>query len=139
MNQSHYLYPLPHLERYPSPSHSIDIPKDLRRTLSALKPQIAWSKKRLWPVEGPHKPTKREQKIKSDAQWEIYQQQVNRERAAAKEVCERMTIQEAWTCLQSHLHTNQYEVESMSEADWDVYQHAKDLLNNHIKSLNDHV
>ena len=139
MNQLHYLYPLPHLERYPSPSRSIDIPKELRRTLSVLKPQIAWSKKRLWPVEGLHKLTKREQKIKSDAQWEIYQQQVNRECAAAKEVCERMTIQEAWTCLQSHLHTDQYEVESMSEADWDIYQHAKDLLNNHIKSLNYHA
>ena len=50
-----------------------------------------------------------------------------------------MTIQEAWTCLQSHFHTDQYEVESMSEADWDIYQHAKDLLNNHIKSLNYHA
>ena len=133
----HYLYPLPPLGRLSTPSRSIDIPRELRRTLSEqfLKPQIAWWKKRLWPVEGPHKLTSREQKIESDAQWEIYQQQVNRERAAAKEVCDRMTVQEAWDCLQSHLHTNQYDVESMSEADWDIYQHAKDLLDNHIKSL----
>ena len=133
----HYLYPLPSLERLSTPSRSLNISKELRRTLSeqAFKPQIAWSKKRLWPVEGPHKPTAHEQKIESDAQWEIYQQQVNRERAAAKEVCDRMTIQEAWDCLQSHLHTDQYDIEGMSEADWDIYQHAKDLLDNHIKSL----
>ena len=136
MTYLHYLYPLPPLERLPSPSRSIRIPKELRRELSEqlFKPQIAWWKKRLWPTEGPHKLTKREQKIKSDAQWIIYQEQVKRERAAAKEVWERMTLQEAWTHLQGHIHTSQYDVEGMSEADWDIFTHAKKLLNNHIKS-----
>lgn len=138
MTHLHYLYPLPPLKRLSTPSRSLDIPKELRRTLSEqiLKPQIAWWRKRLWPVEGPHELTSREQKIKSDAQWELYQQQVNRERTAAKEVCDRMTIQEAWDYLQSHLHTTEYDVEAMSEADWDIYQHAKDLLNNHINQIN---
>ena len=135
--QHHYLFPLPHLERLSSPSRSIDIPKELRRTLfeQSLKPQIDWRRKRLWPVEGPHELTSREQKIKSDAQWELYQQQVNCERAAAKEVCDRMTIQEAWTHLQGHIHTNEYDIEGMSEADWDIFLHAKNLLNNYIESL----
>jgi len=135
MTYAHHLYPLPHLKRLSSPSRSIDLPKELRRTLSSLKPQIDWRRKRLWPVEGPHELTSSEQKIKSDAQWELYQQQVNRERAAAKEVCDRMTIQEAWTRLQGHIHTNEYDVEGMSEADWDIFLHAKNLLNNHIESL----
>jgi len=137
MTHLHYLYPLPSLERLSSPSRSIDISKELRRTLfeKSLRPQIDWSRKRLWPKEDPHALTKVEQKIKSDAQWKLYKEQVDRECAAAEEACKRMTIQEAWTCLQSHLHADQYEVESMSEADWVTYQHAKDLLDNHIKLL----
>ena len=46
-----------------------------------------------------------------------------------------MTIQEAWDCLQSYLHTDQYDIEGMSEADWDIYQHAKDLLDNHMQII----
>ena len=134
MTHLHYLYPLPSLERLSSPSRSINIPKELRRTLSkqVFKPQIDWSRKRLWPEEGPHALTKVEHKIESDAQWKLYQEQVDRECAVAKKLCERMTIQEAWTCLQSHFHANEYEVEAMSEADWNIYEHAKNLLNNYI-------
>ena len=53
MNQSHYLYPLPPLERLSTPNRSLDIPKELRRTLSEqrLKPQIDWTRYRLWPKE----------------------------------------------------------------------------------------
>ena len=133
MTYNHCLYPLPHLERFNSPSRSINIPKELRRTLSVLKPQIAWYRKRLWPVEGPHKLTKLEQKIESDIQWEIYHEEVKRERTAAKQACERMTIKEAWEILQSYLHTDQYDIEAMSEADWDIYLYAKDLIDQLIK------
>ena len=153
MTYLHYLYPLPPLERLSaSPSRSIKISKELRRELfeQSLKPQLDWTRYRLWPkepdyirsadgtyvvVSGLFRETKHEIALAQEASWKIHEERVKRERAAAKEVCERMTIQEAWTHLQGHIHTNEYDIEGMSEADWDIFRHAKNLLNNHIKSL----
>ena len=146
----HYLYPLPPLERLSCiPSRSINISKELRRTLSerSLKPQIAWDKIRLWPeesdyiqtddgsyvlVSGLFRETKHEIALAREANRKLYQERVNRKRAAAKELCNRMTIQEAWEILQCHLHANEYDVEGMSDADWDIYLHAKSLIDSYI-------
>lgn len=147
MTYNHCLYPLPSLERFGTPSRSLDLSKDLRRKISEqrLKPQRNWTKTRLWPapheyiysdkelVTGLNMPTKAERAIASEAQWQIYREKVKHERTAAKEVCERMTIKEGWEILQSHLHADQYSVEAMSEADWDIYLHAKDLIDQLIK------
>ena len=118
--------------------------------MTVFRPKIGWTKYRLWPkepiykissdgsigfVNGLFRETKVELAIARKANEKLHQEQVNRERAAAKEVCDRMTIQEAWTHLQEHIHTNEYEIEGMSEAAWDIFLHAKNLLNNHIKSL----
>ena len=153
MNYTHYLYPLPPLERLSTPSRSLDIPKELRCTLSEqfFKPQIDWTKYRLWRKEPDYRQdtdgsyvlvsglfleTKYEVALAQEANRKLHQEQVNRELAAAKKLCESMTIQEAWRTLQGHLHTNEYDVEGMSDADWYTYQHAKDLLDNHINQIN---
>ena len=152
MNYMHYLYPLLPLERLSAPSRSLNIPKELRRTLSEqrLKPQRDWEKYRLWPkesifkqnddgsyvfVSGLFQETKHEIALAQKAEWKHYQEQVNSELVIAKESCKCMTIQQAWKILQGYLCTNEYEVERMSNADYYTYSYAKELLDNHIKSL----
>ena len=137
----HYLYPLPPLKRLVPAFNESGRPS---------KPDLDWTRYRLWPeeptykqtddgsiilVNGLFRETKVELAIARKASWKLHEALVNYERAAAKEVCERMTIQEAWTHLQGHIHTNEYDIEGMSEADWDIFLHAKNLLNNHIESL----
>ena len=138
MTYLHYLYPLPPLERLSTPSRSLDLSKDLRRSLceQRLQPQIAWWKLRLWPVPGRlgvNAPTKAEQ----HAEWEIRRQEYERvneeELAAARQRCKTMTILEAWKVIRSYLCTNEYEVEAMTDADVEIYDHAKQLEDNHIK------
>ncbi len=135
MTYLHYLYPLPPLGRLGMPSRSLDLSKEQLRNLSErrLRPQIAWWKTRLWPEEGPDQPTKAEKAT----QWEIlrreYDKRNEEELAAARQRCKTMTIPEAWRLLRSYLCTNEYEVEAMSEADVEIYNHAEQLVDNHIK------
>jgi len=123
-------------------SNRIRVPQELwdeldkpRRTKygSFKGPGICWSRRRLWPEEGPHELTKAELQVAQSAQWKLYEEEVERECAAAKERCKHMTVQEAWNKIQSHLNTNEYEVEAISEADWIVYHHAKDLITQLVK------
>lgn len=146
MTYNHCLYPLPQLKRYDLIlsyiANNLRVPQELwdewdkpgpRASCSFRGPGIDWSRRRLWPKDGPHEPTKAEQQVESAALWKLYDEEVKRERVAAKEICKHMTIQEAWNNVQSHLHADEYQVEAMSEADWDIYLYAKDLINQLIK------
>jgi len=98
-----------------------------------FRPGIAWWKYRLWPKKGPQELTKVEFAIEWESSQREFDACVERERAAAKEQCKVMTVPKAWKIVQSYLCTNQYDVENMSKADIDVYCHAKQLVDNHIK------
>jgi len=138
MTYLHYLYPLPPLERLSTPSRSLNLSKDLRRSIceQRLRPQIAWDKMRLWPSPvrgGLNTLTKAEDRVCSEILWQEYQKVIDKELAVARDRCKTMTIPEAWKLLQSYLCTNEYDVEAMSEADIETYQHAKQLVDNYIK------
>ena len=128
MTYTHCLYPLPP-QRQLYPRYNED------GSTNKLSIQTVSYKTRLWPETGPNEATKTERRVYLEEQDRIYQEQVKRERAAAKEVCKRMTIQEAWAHLKGHLHANEYDVEMMSEAGWDIYLYAKKLLNQHFTNL----
>ena len=123
----HYLYPLPPLHRL-TPLYNDD------GTMN--RPGLDYNKMRFWPIperRGPNALTKAEDRVR----WEILQREygkrIEKELVIARKRCKTMTVPEAWKLLQSYLCTNEYEVEAMSEADIEIYQHAKQLVDNHIK------
>ena len=124
---NHYLYPLPPLHRL-TPLYNDD------GTMN--RPSIDYSRMRFWPIPergGTKAPTKAEERVA----WEIRQQEYDKrneeELAAARQRCKTMTVPEAWKLLRSYLCTNEYEIEAVSEADWEIYRHAEQLVDNHIK------
>ena len=126
MTYVHHLYPLPPLKRLVPAFNESGRPN---------KPDLDWKRFRFWPYQDLDGPTKSEQQAQWQAQQKRLDEFIEKERAAAREICKQMTIQEAWAYLQGHIHTNEYDIENMSEANWDIFLHAKDLLDNHIKSL----